>query len=91
MGLEEDAVDLFEHEVVRGWKVLEEESQAAEALGGHEMGVVDDRDQELVGAMDLEGFLDQEPLAAMVVAVELELKGLAEDAQGVVIPPQPSG
>jgi hypothetical protein len=49
------------------------------------VGVVDHRDQELVGAMDLEGFLDQEALAAMVVAVELDLKGLAEDAQGVVI------
>ena len=39
----------------------------------------------LAGAMDFEGFLDQQPFAAMVVAFELDLKGLAEDAQGIVI------
>jgi hypothetical protein len=74
-----------EDKVVGGGKVLEEKAQTAQALGGHEVSVVDNRDQELVGAMDLEGLLDQESFAAVVVAVELDLKGLAEDAQGVVI------
>src|SRR5437868_3849741 len=35
--------------------------------------------------MDFEGFLDQEPLATVVAALELDLKGFAEDAQGVVV------
>ncbi len=74
-----------EHEVVRSREVLEKEAQTAQALGGHEMSVVDDGDEQFVGSMDLEGFLDQEAFAAMVVAIELNLKGLAEDAQGVVV------
>jgi hypothetical protein len=35
--------------------------------------------------MDLEGFLHQQPFAVVVVAFELDLKSLAEDAQGVVV------
>ncbi len=49
------------------------------------MGVVDDRHEKLVGAMDLEGFLDEEAFAAMIVAVEHDLKNLEEDARGVVV------
>src|SRR6266566_2690361 len=35
--------------------------------------------------MDAKGFLDQKPFATVVAALELDLKSLAEDAQGVVI------
>jgi hypothetical protein len=74
-----------EHEIVGTGEVFEEQAQFAQALRGHEMGVVDDGDQHFAGAVDFEGFLDQEPLAVVVVALELDLEGFAEDAQGVVI------
>ncbi len=35
--------------------------------------------------MDAEGFLHEQPFAAMIVALKLDLKRLAEDAQGVVV------
>ena len=35
--------------------------------------------------MDAEGLLDQESFAMVVTALELDLEGFAEDAQGVVI------
>ena len=44
------------------------------------MGVVDDGDEHFAGAMDAEGFLHQEPFAAVIVAFELNGKNLAEDA-----------
>jgi hypothetical protein len=34
--------------------------------------------------VDAEGLLDEEALAGVVTAFELDLKGFAEDAQGVV-------
>lgn len=43
------------NEAVGGWKVLEEEAQAALELGRHEMGVVDDRNEQFVEAVDFEG------------------------------------
>jgi hypothetical protein len=49
------------------------------------MGVVDDRDEHFAGAMDFKSLLDQEPFAAMVVTLELNLKGFAEDPEGIVI------
>jgi hypothetical protein len=49
------------------------------------VGGVDDRDEHFAGAMDFEGFLGRQAFAAMVAALELDLKGLAADAQGVVI------
>ena len=51
----------------------------------HEVGVVDDGHQHFAGAVEAEGFLDQQAFAVMVVAFELDLERLAEDAQGVVI------
>ena len=74
-----------EYEVVGVGKVLAEQAQLAQAIGGHEMGVVDDGDEQLTGAMDFAGFLDQQSLAAMVVTLERDLEGFTEDAQGVVI------
>jgi hypothetical protein len=74
-----------EHEVVGVGKVLAEQAQFAQAIGRHEMGVVEDRDEQLAGAMDFEGLLHQESLAAMVVTLKLDLEGFTEDAQGVVI------
>ena len=39
----------------------------------------------LAGAMDAEGFLDEQPFAAVVAALELDLESFAQDAQGVVV------
>ena len=74
-----------EHQVVGAGKVLAEQTQFAQAIGGHEVGVVDDGHEHFAGAMDAEGFLDQQAFAVVVAALELDLEGLAEDAQGVVI------
>ena len=74
-----------EHEVVGAGKVLAEQAQFAQAVGGHEVGVVNDGHEHFAGAVDAEGFLDQQAFAVMVAALELDLEGLAEDAQGVVV------
>ena len=49
------------------------------------MGVINDGDQHFAGAVEAEGLLDQEAFAVMVAALELDLEGLAEDAQGIVV------
>ena len=74
-----------EHQVVGAGKVLEEQAQFAQAIGGHEVGVVNDGHEHFAGAMEAEGFLDQQAFAVVVAALELDLEGFAEDAQGVVI------
>ena len=74
-----------EHQVVGAGKVLAEQAQFAQAVGGHEVGVVNDGDEHFAGAVDAEGFLDQQAFAVMVAALELDLEGFAEDAQGVVV------
>ena len=78
-GLEEGRLT-DENEVVRRRKVFAQQAQFAQAIARHEMGVIDDRDEHFAGAMDFEGFLDQEAFAAMVAPFELDLKGFAEDA-----------
>jgi len=70
---------------MRAWKVLAKQAQFAQAISGHEMGVVNNRDEHLAGAMDAEGLLNQQAFAMVVAALELNLEGFAEDAQGVVI------
>ena len=40
-------------------KVFEEQAQFSQALGGHEVGVVDDGDQHFASAVDAEGLLNQ--------------------------------
>ena len=74
-----------EHQVVGAREVLAEQAQFAQAVGGHEVGVVNDGDEHFAGAMDAEGLLDQQAFAVMVAALELDLERLAEDAQGVVV------
>ena len=74
-----------EHQVVGAGEVLAEQAQFAQAIGGHEVGVVDDGHEHFAGAVDAEGFLDQQAFAVVVAALELDLEGFAEDAQGVVI------
>jgi len=66
-------------------KILAEQAQLTQAIGGHEVGVINNGDEHFAGAINAEGFLDQEPLAVVVMALELDLEGFAEDAQGVVI------
>jgi len=48
------------------------------------VGVVDEDGEPLVPAVEGAGLVDQLPLDLEVAAVELDLEGLAEDAQGVV-------
>jgi hypothetical protein len=74
-----------EHEVVGAGKVLTEQAQLAQAIGRHEVGVVNDGHEHFTGAINAEGFLDQKPFAVVVAALELDLKSFAEDAQGVVV------
>jgi len=83
-GLEERGL-AQEHEIVGAGEVLAEQAQFAQAFRRHEVGVVDDGDEHFAGAMDFKGFLDQEPLAVVVAALELDLEGFTEDAQGVVV------
>jgi hypothetical protein len=66
-------------------EVFAEQAQFAQTVRGHEVGVVDDGDEHFAGAMDFEGFLDEQAFAAMVAALELDLKSLAQNAQGVVV------
>jgi len=74
-----------EDEVVTSGEVLTKQAQFAQAVAGHEVGVVDDGHEHLAGAVDLVGLLDEEFLSAVVRAGELDLKGRAEDAQGVMV------
>jgi hypothetical protein len=83
-GLEERRL-ADEHEIMRARKLLAEQAEFAEAVGGHEMGVINDGHEHLAGAVDAESFLDQQALASMVVPLELDLECLAKDAQDVVV------
>ena len=74
-----------EDQVVRAGKVLAEEAQFAQTDGWHEVGIVNDGDKHLAGAMDAEGLLDQQPFTVMVAPGELDLEGFAQDAERVVI------
>jgi hypothetical protein len=74
-----------ESQAMRTWKVLAKQAQFPQAIGGHEMGVVNNWDQHLASAMHAESLLDQQTFAMVVAALELDLEGFAEDAQGVVI------
>jgi hypothetical protein len=49
------------------------------------VGVINDGHEHFAGTMNAESLLDQEPFAAVVAALELDLEGFAEDAQGVVV------
>lgn len=72
-------------QVVRGRKVLEKQTKFAQAVGRHEMSIVDDGDEHFARAMDFKSFLNEKPFAAVIVAFELELKSATENAEGVVI------
>ena len=47
-------------------KVLAQQAQFAQAVGGHEMGVVNDGHEHLAGAVNDEGVLDEQSFAVMV-------------------------
>jgi hypothetical protein len=49
------------------------------------VGVINNGHEHFAGAIHAEGFLDQESLAVVVMALELDLEGFAEDAQGIVV------
>jgi hypothetical protein len=50
-----------EQEVVGAGKILAQQPQLAQAIGGHEVGVINDGDQHFAGAMDAEGVLHEQP------------------------------
>ena len=72
-----------EHQVVGAGEVLAEQAQLAQAVGLQEVGVVDDGHEHFAGAVQAEGLLHEQALALAVAARELDLEGLAENAQGV--------
>lgn len=74
-----------ENEVMGGGKVLEKQAQFAKTIGGHEMGIIDDGHQHFSGLVDFVGLFDQASFAAVIMTLEIDLEGAAEDAQGVVI------
>jgi hypothetical protein len=74
-----------QNQIVRAREVLAQQAEFAQTIGGHEMGVVNDGDEHFAGAVDAEGLLDEQALTAMIVALELDLKGFAEDAERVVV------
>ena len=80
----------YQDEIVRTRKVLAEQAQFAQAIGWHEMRVVDDRDEHLSGPMDAERFLDQHPFAAVIVPLELNFKSVTQNSQSVMISVQGS-
>jgi hypothetical protein len=49
------------------------------------MGVINDGDEHFAGPVDAEGLLDEKAFTPMIVALELDLKGFAEDAERVVV------
>jgi hypothetical protein len=52
-----------EHEVVGTGKVLAEQAQFAQAIGGHKVSVINDGHEHFASAINAESFLDQESLA----------------------------
>lgn len=70
---------------MRAGEIFEQEAEFSQTFPRHEMGVINDGDEHLSGLMDLEGLLNEEAFAVMILSVELDLKGLAKDAQDVVI------
>jgi hypothetical protein len=46
-------------QIVRAGEVFAQEPEFAEAVRGHEMGVINDGDEHFTGAMDAEGLLDE--------------------------------
>jgi len=70
---------------VRSGKILGQETELSQTFSRHEMSVINDGDKHLSGLVDLEGLLNELSFAVMILSVELDLKGLAKDAQDVVI------
>jgi len=74
-----------EHEIVRARKVLAEQTEFAQAVRRHEVGIVNDGYQHFAGAVNAEGLLDEQPFAVMIAALELDLERFAKDAERVVV------
>jgi hypothetical protein len=73
------------HEVMRTREVLTEQAELAQAVTGHEMGVINDGNEQLSGTVETEGMSHQKAFAVMIASFKLNLKGLAEDTQGIVV------
>ena len=57
-----------EDQIVGTRKVFTEQAQFAQAVGRHEVGVVNDGHEHFAGAVDAEGLLDQQAFAVVVAA-----------------------
>jgi len=66
-------------------KVFEEQAEFAQAFCGHEVSVVDDGDEHFAGTVEAEGVGHELTFAVVIVTLEVDGKGLAKDAQGVVV------
>ena len=74
-----------EDEAVVLGEILEEQADSAQRRDVHQVRVVDDGREHLAGGVEAPRLLDEALLAAEVGAVGLDLKGLAQDAQGAVV------
>lgn len=74
-----------EHDVVVLRELLEQKPQPPQAIHRHQMRVVDQHRQRLARPVQRERLIDQLPLDLEVATLELDLEGLAEDADRVVI------
>jgi hypothetical protein len=66
------------NEVVGAGEVLAEQARFVQAIGGHVVGVVNNGHEHFAGALDPKGFLDQQPFAVVIAALELDLEGFAD-------------
>jgi len=73
-----------EDEVMVFGEVFEEEAEFAEGFDRDEVGVVDDGDENFPSGVEVSCFFDESGFAFVVVAVAVEVEGLAEETEDVV-------
>ncbi len=74
-----------EDEVVVFGKVFEEQSESAQGIGFHEVGVIDDGDEHFAAVVDAVGFFDEALFAGVTFAVGIDLKRLAQNSDGAEV------
>jgi hypothetical protein len=80
-----------EDEVVVLGEVLEEQTQLAEVVEVHEVGVVEDGGDRLAGVVEAEGLFDEPAFALEGGSFEFDAEGVAEDFDGIGVRVQRSG
>lgn len=61
-------------------EIFAKQTEFAQTFGGHEVCIINDGDEHLAGAMDFEGFLDEEFFAVMIMTMKLDLESVTQDA-----------